>query len=294
MFRTPRLPVAALAVSLLLFATPAAASEGRAGGKLLLTDGITSVDGAAGGGLAPWAVIAGNETRDGIGGTGHATLVELPDFRLFSYGGAIGIQDRLELSYAHQSFDTRDAGAALGLGRGFTFAQDIVGAKVRLFGDAVWDQGSPLPQVSIGIQHKIADKAAVIHAVGGRESVGTDFYVAATKLILSQGVLLNGTLRYTRANQLGLLGFGGDRGDARTVQFEGSAALMLSPAIVIGSEFRTKPDNLGFAEENNSYDLFAAWAVQRNLRLTAAYADLGDIATVKGQRGLFLSLQAGF
>ena len=27
---------------------------------------------------------------------------------------------------------------------------------------------------------------------------------------------------------------------------------------------------------------------------TAAYADLGEIATFKGQRGLYLSLQAGF
>ena len=38
----------------------------------------------------------------------------------------------------------------------------------------------------------------------------------------------------------------------------------------------------------------AAYAVNKHLSVTAAYADLGTIATFKGQRGLYLSLQAGF
>ena len=36
-------------------------------GKLLLTGGVTQVEGAAGGGLAPWAVIGGQGTRDQVG-----------------------------------------------------------------------------------------------------------------------------------------------------------------------------------------------------------------------------------
>ena len=55
-----------------------------------------------------------------------------------------------------------------------------------------------------------------------------------------------------------------------------------------------KPDNLRFAREDDAYDLFAAWAVTRNVTLTAAYVDLGSIATSRKQRGLFASLQAGF
>ena len=102
----------------------------RAGGKLLLTGGISTVEGSGGGGLASWALIAGNETVDGIGGTVHATYVPLADYSLTSEGVAIGIRDRLELSYAHQRFDTQKVGAALGLGRGFSFQQDIIGAKL--------------------------------------------------------------------------------------------------------------------------------------------------------------------
>lgn len=277
-----------------LIADPAIAGDHRAGGKLILTDGITSVEGAAGGGLATWALIAGNETNAGIGGSAHATLVALPDFDLKSYGAAIGLFDRVELSYAHQNFDTRGAGAALGLGRGFTFAQDIFGAKLRVAGDAVWGQASVLPQIAVGVQHKVADKAAIVRAVGARQTSGTDYYVSATKILLAQSLVLDATVRLTKANQLGLLGFGGDRTAGRTAQFEGSAGMLLTSRLLVGGEYRTKPDNLRFANEDDSYDLFAAWAVQRNVTLAAAYADMGDIATVRGQRGLFLSLQGAF
>lgn len=279
---------------LAVVAQPALANQRRGGGKLLLTNGVSSVEGAAGGGLATWAVIAGNETEDGIGGTAHATYVALPDFDLSSVGAAIGVSDRVEVSYAYQRFDTRAAGAALGLGRGFTFGQHILGAKVKLAGDAVWAQDTLLPQIAAGVQYKIAERGAVVKAVGAADTSGADFYVAATKLWLAQGIVADATVRFTKANQLGLLGFGGPRQNDRTLQFEGSLAKMVTRKLVVGAEYRTKPDTLGFAEEDDSYDLFAAWAVHRNVSLTAAYVDLGDIATVRKQHGLFLSVQGGF
>ncbi|MEO7680229.1 MAG: DUF3034 family protein [Sphingomonas sp.] len=277
-----------------LYATPAAAEESRTGGKLLLTGGVSSVEGAAGGGLATWAVIGGDETDAGIGASAHATYIALPDFDLTSFGVTLGIHDRVELSYAHQAFDTRSAGAALGLGHGFTFHQHVFGAKLRLIGDAVYDQDSALPQISIGVQYKSADRDAIIHAVGGRQSKGTDFFVSATKLLLAQSLVLNGTVRATKANQFGLLGFGGDRSNVYHAEVEGSAALMLSRHIAIGAEYRSKPDNLGFARENDAWDAFVAWAPIRHVTLTAAYVDLGDIATFTSQRGAFLSLQTSF
>lgn len=287
-------PFCALLLAIVCAAAPAQANQRRAGGKLLLTNGVSSVEGAAGGGLASWAVIAGNETEDGNGGAVHATYVALPDFDLASAGGAIGLSNRVELSYAYQRFDTRAAGAALGLGRGFTFGQHIVGAKVRIVGDAVWDQDTPLPQIAAGVQYRIAERGAVLCAVGATETKSADLYLAATKLWLAQGIVADATVRFTKANQFGLLGFGGPRQRSRTAQFEGSLGKMLTRKLVVGAEYRTKPDNLGFAAEDDSYDLFAAWALRRNVSVTAAYVDLGDIATVRRQRGLFLSLQGGF
>lgn len=281
-------------VAVLLAAVPASASERRTGGKLLLAGGVSTVEGSGGGGLATWALIAGDETEDGVGGRVHVTYVPLADFSLVSVGGAIGINDRVEISYAHQWFDTHDAGAALGLGKGFTFGQDVYSAKLRVLGDAVYGQDSWLPQIAIGVQHKRATKAPVIGAVGGKAASGTDFYIAATKAILSQSLVIDATVRFTKANQLGLLGFGGDKQDSYSAQFEGSAGMLLTRRLLVGGEVRTKPDRLGFAREDAAYDIFAAWAVHRHVQVTAAYVDLGSIATLKGQRGAFLSLQTSF
>jgi hypothetical protein len=268
-------------------------SEVRWGGKLLLTGGVSAVEGAGGGGLSTWATTSGYGDDDGIGGNLHGTVVNLRDFQLTTYGGAVSLFDRLELSYAHQKFDTQKAGAALGLGKGFAFNQDVYGAKWVVAGDAVYDQDRLLPQVAVGVQHHRNDKGGVIAFVGGEHDKGTDYYVAATKLLLDKSLLLNATVRLTDANQFGLLGYGGAAGK-KAPQFEGSVAWLASKRLALGAEYRTKPDNLGFAREQDAFDLFAAFALNKNLSVTAAYVDLGDIATFRNQRGAYLSLQAGF
>ena len=263
-------------------------------GRLLATSGVSQLDGAAGGGLVPWAVIAGYGTRDAIGATVHYTLDAMPDFTLHSAGIAVGLFDRVELSYAHDWFDTGSTGAKLGLGSGFQFQLNVVGAKVRLIGDIVYDQDSWLPQVALGTQYKIADHADVLRAIGARRADGVDFYVSATKLFLAQSLLVNATVRATKANQFGLLGFGGDRTAGYTAQFEASAALLLRRDFAIGAEVRTRPDNLGFAHESTAYDIFAAYFLNKNLSVTLAFTALGPIANQGNQNGVYLSLAGGF
>ena len=268
--------------------------DSRSGGKLLLTGGVSTIEGSGGGGLATWATTTGYGAEDGIGANAHVTFVDLPDYEFRSAGVAVGLWDRVELSVARQEFDTGDTGALLGLGSGFTFTQDIVGVKVRLMGDAVYGQDSWLPQIAVGAQYKTNDQGAVIAAVGGQDDEGTDFYIAATKLFLAQSLLVSGTVRWTNANQTGLLGYGGDLDNDRSAQFEGSVGWLLSRNLVVGAEYRTKPDNLSFAEEDDWFDIYAAYALNKHLSVTAAWTDLGSIATFEDQRGLYLSLQAGF
>lgn len=263
-------------------------------GKLLLTGGVTQIEGAAGGGLVPWAVIGGYGTRDQVGANAFYTRVELADYRIDSYGVMVGLYDRVELSLSRQAFDTEQVGAALGLGSGFIIKQDTVGLKVRLFGDAVLEQDSPLPQVSIGVQHKRNDQGDLVRAIGARDDSGTDFYVSASKLYLSRSVMLNTTVRFTEANQFGILGFGGDRHDGYRPQFEASAAWLLSRKLAIGAEYRSKPDNLNIATEDDAFDVFVAWAPAKHVSLTLAYVDLGNIVIRDRQRGLYASLQVGF
>jgi hypothetical protein len=268
--------------------------ERRFGGKLLLTGGVAQLEGAAGGGLTPWALVGGYGTGGQIGASAFHTIVAVDDYRLDATGMLVGFHDRVELSYARQRFDTREVGTALGLGAGFAFRQDILGAKVRLVGDAVLDQDTWLPQIALGIQHKRNNRGEVIRALGARHANGTDIYVSATKLYLAQGLLVNATLRATRANQIGILGFGGDRRDSYRLQPEASIAWLLNRHLAIGAEYRSKPDNLGIAREDDWWDVFLAWAPNKHVALTLAYVNLGDIVVAPRQQGTYLSLQFGF
>jgi hypothetical protein len=289
-----RTRAALVGVSLLACAHAAQADDLRSSGKLLLTEGVSNIEGAGGGGIATWALITGYETRDGIGANVHATGIQLKDYQFRALGAAIGIRDRVEFSYTREEFDTQGTGEKLGLGHGFTFDQDVVGVKVKFLGDAVYNQDSWVPQIAAGAQFKRADQGAVIAFLGGQHSSGVDYFVAASKVFLDQSLVLNGTIRATKANQTGLLGFGGNKNDDYHAEFEGSAALLLTRRFAVGAEYRTKPDNLNGLKEDNWADLFAAYAINKQLSVTAAYVDLGEIATFRNQRGVYLSLQAGF
>ncbi len=274
-----------LVVHLCLTAT----SSAFAGERLLATGGVSQIEGTAGGGLVPWAVIAGYGTRDQVGVTAFHTNIAIDDFALKSSGVAVGVHDRIELSLTRQLFSL---GTTL---PGQSIRQDVIGVKIKLAGDAVIDQDGWMPQIAFGLQHKRNRDMAIPTALGARHATGTDYYLSATKLYLAglagRNVLLNATLRATKANQLGLLGFGGDKRDRYQFELETSVAVFLSDSLAIGAEYRFKPDNLSVFREDNYADIFAAWFVNKNVSLTIAYAWLGQLADKKKQDGIYLSMQ---
>ncbi len=280
----------ACALAVLLPALPAFAGQGR----LLATGGATRIEGAAGGGIVPWAVLSGYGTDTQHGGAAFYTRVDTGDYALDAYGASYTFRNRVELSFARQSFDLGELQRQLTLPWD-ALEQDIYGMKVRLAGDLVYNH---LPQISVGVQHKRLRDGALPLAVGAREDRGTDAYVSASKLFLDAAggyqLLLNATLRSTSANQAGLLGFGGDRRADRQWVWEGSAAVLLDPRLAIGVEYRQKPDNLGFAREDDWRDVFIAWFPNKQLAVVGAWADLGSIATLDDQRGAYVSVQWSF
>jgi hypothetical protein len=106
--------------------------------------------------------------------------------------------------------------------------------------------------------------------------------------------LLNTTVRATKANQTGLLGFGSASDNNYHVLFEGSAAILLTNQVAIGAEFKQKPDALAFAAEQHWRDIFVAWFINKNLSLTGAYVDLGSIAGFDSQQGFYLSIEGAW
>ncbi len=177
-------------------------------------------------------------------------------------------------------------------------------------GDAVYGQDSWLPQLAVGAQYKHNDGiehadsvglAGVINPeqLGAQAEHATDIYLAATKIFLGQSLVVNAVVRETKANQFGLLGFGGDRHRGYSTKPEGTIAYLLTRKLAVGGEIRTGPHNLQVDDQTNAWTIFAAWAPTRNLSLVAAYLNIGSVLApvthvTRHQDGPYLSVQAGF
>lgn len=282
-------------------------------GRLLATGGVTQIEGSGGGGIVPWALISGLGTSDQIGGTAFMTHVSVPGYNLNSIGAAVGIDNRVEVSVAHQSLgvDLPDAKISSNI------SQDIIGIKVRVAGDAVFAQDSWLPQIAIGAQFKhnnnfdtptsstLGTLAGIPKALGARDASGIDYYVAATKVFLGgffgRNLLLNGTVRMTKANQMGLLGFGGAHNDSYHTVGEASVGVFLDQGnhTLVGFEYRQNHNNgLSYVtsglKQGDYKDAYIAYIPNKHFSLVTAYAQLGDLPLRHNETGPYLSIQATF
>ncbi len=348
----------AYAVGVALAASPlmASAAIGQSSlfgmGRLLGTGAVTAVDGAAGGGINPWAVISGYGTNQQIGATAFYSHVLLNNYNMDAYGASVGLFNRIELSFARQSFslgntgqvlDSRIVGTAAGatipngavttsgalglsgpsfFGDNYQLNQDIVGLKVRLFGNIIYDQNWWEPQVSLGIDYHHSEMPKNLAATLGVTRNAMSYYLSATKVwlhgIFGLTTLADVNIDVTNANQQGLLGFGGVNGMGYKVLPAASVGVFLNRHVVLGAEYRDMPQNQlvapsGFVPTSGPYqglklgavgdaasktsawkDVYVAWFPYKQLSLTAAYVDLGTIATEKNQSGLYLSLTTSF
>ena len=252
-------------------------------GKLLATGGAWQIEGQAGGGLVPWAVIAGYGEAGEWGGTVAGTRVRVDDFDLTVAGVSAGFGNRVELGYARQSLGVDPLR--------LTIEQDVLSAKLRLAGDLVYPG---LPAVAAGIQYKRNRDAAVPTALGAEDDEGVEAWLATSRLWLNalggRNVFTNLTLRVSDANQTGLLGFGGAHG-GHELLLEASAGVFLTRHWIIGAEYRQKPDNLAAVREDDWRDVFVGWFPNKRFAVVAAWTDLGDVAGLPDQSGWYLSLQ---
>lgn len=257
-----------------------------AGSRILGTGAVSAIEGAAGGGLSPWAVLTTTASENETGVATSVTRAQVDDFQLNAASVSVNLYDRLEFSIARQNFELTSIGGEL--------EQDIYAAKARLFGDVLYH---PLGIWSAGVMHKRLVDGTVPIALGADDTHGNDVYLSVSKLffdaIYGRNLLLNATLRNTEANQGGLLGFGGDQGGRQWVA-EGAAGIFVTPDWIVGIEYRQKPDNLSIAREDDWQSVYSAYFFNKHLSLTGAWLDLGDIAGLPSQRGGYVSLQAAF
>lgn len=251
-------------------------------GKLIATAGLIQVEGSGGGGLVPWATLSGYDTKEQVSVSAGITNVSLKDYRLNSMFLSASFYDRAEVSVARQTFDLTSLGGDI--------SQQIVAFKYKITGDAVY---SNWPQVSIGLQHKTLQDEAIADALGAKSTSGTDIYLAATKIhlgaIFGYNAVWNLSARATKANEMGLLGFGSANNDSYKIVAEASIGVLFSRHFAVGAEYRQKPDNLGL-EEDDWYDVFITYIPSKSVNFTLAWANLGTIAGAKDQQGAYISI----
>ncbi|MDS1308955.1 DUF3034 family protein [Marinobacter sp. F60267] len=279
-----------------LLVSPAVMAD--VGSRIWATGGVTTIEGSAGGGLVPWAMLGSYASDEEWGGTLALSRAEVDDYSLAVTGAGLNWNNRVEVTIARQTLDLDSLVFTLKNGFGLEqdeLNQDIFGVKVRLAGDVLY---SPWGQWSAGVQHKRQRDFTVPNAIGARDDNGTDVYFSGSKVffaaVFGRNLLVNGTLRGTRANQGGLLGFGGDLNNGYEIMAEAGVGVFINRQWLVGAEYRQKPDNLSFAREDDWWDMFIAWVPDRRLAVTAAFVNLGDIATLEDQQGIYLSLQGSF
>lgn len=274
-------------IALALIVLTFLAAPAWAGGRLLATGGATQIEGSAGSGIVPWAVIAGTGTDLEIGASMFGTGVFTDDLRLTSFGAAVGLYDRVELSFAHQRLEVRPLDELI--------KQNVFGVKVRVAGDLVY---GPVPAIAVGAQFKHVLDFDVPRLVGADDDWGVDLYAGASKVFLGaaagHNLLLNGVVRASRANELGLLGFGGPGRDNYQFHFEGTAAIFLTRRVLVGYDFRHKSSDLRAFDEDPWHDVFLAVVPSHHFKLVAAYGRFGQVAGLGHQDGGYLSIQGSF
>lgn len=269
-------------------------SHSFAGDRLLATGGVSQIEGSAGGGLVPWALITGYGTDEQIGASAFYTTARTrDDFEIDTVGFALGFYNRLEVSLSQTKFGLSDTVPNTSI------KLNTLGIKLRLIGDAIYDQDIWYPQVSAGVQIKHnEDFDFVPKLIGAEHSTGIDYYVSASKLylagLLGRNILLSATLRATKANQFGILGFGGDNHDEYQLMPSFTSAIMITDNVLTGIEYRNKPDNLETFKEQHAKSLYATWFPIKNTSITGAYVDLGNIADKENQTAWYLSGQLSY
>ena len=258
---------------------------------------ITGVDGVSGGALVPWALLSS-------GPTVAITHLNTQGLGINGVAGNTSFGDRIEVSFAHNMLDVN------ALGSGGTSAVDNFGLKVKLN-----DMGNVMPQFALGIVGKHASGNLITNTLNpmGISDTSADFYAAASKMMSVGGksLLLNGALIATKANQMGLLGFGGGNAAGASNSYgiapAVSAELFAADNVIVGAEYRGEPSNAGSNSglsgqgvfyQSAAYDLHIAYVATKNLTWTVAYTSLGQVAPgVNGnvkQNGMALQAQVSF
>ena len=228
-------------------------------------------------GLPSWGVTYAN--------IGHGRHLE-------AYTVSETIWGRIELGYALNHLDLGDLPRDIRAATGINTINDSVymhnfNARLQLLKEGDFKK-SWMPALTLGLHYKKNEDTDIIDSrlggaftsIGIEDNDGVDVTLFASKMIksLPRPLMLNAGVRSTKAAQMGLLGFTGER---ETV-FEGNFGVLALDNLVIGGEYRQKPDEYDeitglIAEEDDWWDGYITYIANDHLTMSVAYIHFGDL-----------------
>lgn len=256
---------------------------------------LHSIEGYGGILITGSAYLVNPSENDGMFGLPSmgATYINLGNGRhLEAYTLSETIGGRVELGYGFNRLDIGDLGADIITATTLDIREDAIelhnfNARALLLKEGDFDQ-SWMPAVTLGLHYKYNDTIddidnrllGTLDGLGIKDNDGVDVTLYASRLFTSlpRPLMVNVGLRSTKAAQIGLLGFTGDR---KTL-FEANFGLLVLDNLVIGGEYRQKPDEYtpipGLIEkEDDWWSAFITYVVNDNMTASIAYAHMGDV-----------------
>ena len=199
---------------------------------------------------------------------------------------------RLELGYALNHFDLGDLPRDIRAATGVNTINDSVymhnfNARLQLLKEGDFKK-SWMPALTLGLHYKKNEDTDVIDRrlggafsdIGIKDNDGVDVTLFASKMIksLPRPLMINAGVRSTEAAQMGLLGFT----EERETVFEGNFGILALDNLVIGGEYRQKPDEYDkiprlIAEEDDWWDGYITYITNDHLTMSVAYIHFGDL-----------------
>ncbi len=212
-------------------------------------------------------------------GTWYVNLSDV-NVNWFAVGVSDTIADRLEISYGFENVNQKDAKS---------HNKNNIGAKLLVIPEN-FNNWEFVPAISIGGIYKHTD-----NVLGGKtRHDGWDGYVVASKTItqLPRPIIISGGALLTNSYATGVFGY-----DKQSVLTGfANVDLVLTDHIVAGFEYKQGPNFNNF-KNADYWDVHAAWLVNKNLSLIAAYTYAGDKKSTKEVglgNGFVLSAQYAF
>ena len=165
----------------------------------------------------------------------------------------------------------------------------------------------PLPAVTAGVHFKYnygidqinRHLGHALDSIGFDKNYGIDYTITASKmfpkLLCGRPVVVTGGGRFSKASQIGLLGFG----DTCKASFEGSVIALPTDWLVVGYEFRQKhnpyneiPGLVG--DEDNWHAISASVIVNKHLTISALAALMGNLANANADTSWGLQIKYEF